>query len=695
MKNLVQTEVERILNIHQGKNIVGILPPTGTSLDQQVQADNPIRVLYFKQSVSENDFSTVTTISGTSRIRVTLSNDGSLLEVETEKLDEGLEYRDADQVEYGEGGHGERAHYHTAYGSDHNLRGAESGNGSTASAKDITKGSLGPYSSNRGIRQKIHASLPNLQYGCNGATCASTGSSCTCSCSSLDSEDINSKDEIKRRPHSMKERKICPIASAHLHHSPEHHYYHTIRPYSQGSCVRQSGREREHTAYRHKTNVPFTSGTVASTSEEIPDEATKGIFNSQRTSIRKAKQSSVSIRSSNNNSCQATQALCVCCSGTSQSPPGPDPSALRKRYDVSSVDTTVHTVLSDAATSKATHVDVRINSYSRRENYTNGCSCQTLCPPTIHENHECYCKCHGATINSSSPNSVTSQSSDLKYQTLVSNEDGLEKSCRANGAEYPPTSTHHSRYRNTTTYCHYGTDRRYHGDSDINQAHERLLGKNGEDLEINQNQKKPVLQLDYYHHSTSAAETNRKGKGEGIEDFASKFQACQSETNCRSCTCGQCTSLYPLCVPIDIQRPSVGKIQGHINHTNNSTGPNSSYLGDSCQRHCNDSCNNCHCSAVSPLSEAGTLGRSCSTDCQPQYTAIDTEKSYDYHNPRTCKSCLRSLNKMSCQPEEECCNNCDPDHCNIFFPTIAITCLKIITYKILLPPSRKINYRQT
>ena len=635
----------------------------------------------FKQSVSENDFSTVTSISGTSRIRVTLSNDGSLLEVETEKLDEGYGYQAGPHVDYSGGGGGGGAQGHTAFGRERNLRGAEGGSGATATGIDVTGGSLRPYSSCDGNRQAIHASLPNLQYGCNGANTLSTGSSCTCSCSCPDSDDSNGKEDSNTRSHSTGLQGAFPEVSTNPQRPARRHYYHTIRPYCQPHSEHRPGQAQP--VCRHKTDVSSASPTAESTAEATSAEATRGTFNSQRTSSRKAKQSIVSVMSSNNSSCQATQALCVCCSGISQSPLGP--SALSKTYDVNSnTEVSFGTALSDKATSKANHVDAKIHSNSSIGNYTNRCDCQALTPHSIHGDHECNCECHvrdyrvvttsGATYRSSSPNSLRSESPDMKYQLLLSDEDGSvkvsENSYRSNGDKCPPTPTHHSCYRNTTaTYCGYGTKRCHYGDSDISQAHEHLLGENGEDLGINQNQDMPGLQLGYYHDGNVVAASNHKG--EGSDDFTSKFQVCHNESSCRSCASCQCTSHYPLRIPVDIQRPNSGDNQGHFSHTETSIGLKSPNLRDSHHKQCHHSCNhNYYCSAISPLAEAGAPSESCSIDdhCHSPYGAVGMEQGFACHNPKTCMSCLRSLNKVSCQSEEEYSNSGDPGQYDVLLP---------------------------
>ena len=644
----------------------------------------------FKQSVSENDFSTVTSISGTSRIRVTLSSDGSLLEVETEKLDEGAVYRGSPgspRVDYDEGGHGGGAQGHAAFGREHSLRGAEGGSAGLTTAIDVTRGSLRPYSNSGGNRQTIHASLPNLRYGCNGANTLYSGSSCTCSCP--DSGDSNGKEEINTIPHSTGQQEACPGGPNHSQHPPRHHYYHTIRPYCQGpSCTHQHG--HRHTVCRHKTDVSSASPAVESSTEEATSaEATSGTFNSQRTSSRKAKQSIVSVISSNNSSCQATQALCVCCSGVSQSPLGP--SALTKTYDTS-IGASLETVLSDKArSSKANHVDAKINSHSHVASHCNKrCHCQAISPHKIHGDRQCNYKCHvrhyhvittsGATYGSS-PDSVSSLQSplDFKYQPLSDSEDkgpmpmveGSGNSCRANGDKCPPTPTHHSCYKNTTaTYYGYGTKRYHYGDSDTSQAHERLLEQNGEDFGINQNQdQQGNSQLGYYHHSNGAAAPNHKG--EGSEDFTSKFQACHNESSCSSCTCCQCTSHCPSCVLIDVQNPNSGENQGHFHHKSMFIESKSLNLRDSHQRQCHQSCNhNNHCSAIAPLAEAGIVyeSESCADDRQSPCSDIGMKKRFAYHDPKTCISCSQSLNKVNCQPEEDYSNSSDLGQYDILLP---------------------------
>ena len=211
----------------------------------------------FKQSVSENDFSTVTSISGTSRIRVTLSNDGSLLEVETEKLDEVYGYQAGPHADYGEGGGGKGAQGHPAFGRDHHIRGAEGGSGVTATGIDATERSLRRYSSSGGNRQAIHASLPNLQYGCNSANTLSSDGSCTCSCSCPDSGDSNGREDSNTRPHSRGPQEVYPGVPTHPRRPARHHYYHTIRPYCLPPSEHQPGQRQS--ACRHKTDVPSAS----------------------------------------------------------------------------------------------------------------------------------------------------------------------------------------------------------------------------------------------------------------------------------------------------------------------------------------------------------------------------------------------------------------------------------------------------
>ena len=635
----------------------------------------------FKQSVSENDFSTVTSISGTSRIRVTLSNDGSLLEVETEKLDEGYGYQAGPNIDYREGGGGKGAQGHAAFGREHNLRGAEGGSGATTTAVDVTKGSLRPYTSCGGNRQAIHTSLPNLQYGCNGVNTLSAGSSCTCSCSCPESDESDDKEDSSTRSHSTGLQEACPEVSTHPQRPTRHHYYHTIRPYCQPHSGHRPGQGQS--VCRHKTGVPSASPTAESSTEVTSVEATRGTFNSQRTSSRKAKQSIVSVMSSNNSSCQATQALCVCCSGISQSPLGP--SALSKTYDINSnTEASFGTALSDEAAPKANHLDAKIHSNSSIGNYTNRCDCQDLSPHSIHGDHECNCECHvrhyhvvttsGATYRSSSPDSLKSGSPDMKYQLLLSDEDGSVKasrnSCRSNGDKCPPTPTHHSCYRNTTaTYYGYGTKRCHYGDSDISQAHEHLLAENGEDLGINQNQDRAGLHLGYYHDNNGAAASCLKG--EGSEDFTTKFQVCHNEHSCRSCARCQCTSHCPSYIPVDVQRANSGDNQGHFNHIETSVGFKSPNLRDSRHKQCHHSYNhNYHCSAISSLAEAGALSESCSVDddCQSPFSADGMERVFAYHDLQTCMSCSRSLNKVSCQAEEEYSNSGDLDQRNILLP---------------------------
>ena len=634
----------------------------------------------FKQSVSENDFSTVTSISGTSRIRVTLSNDGSLLEVETEKLDEGYDYQAGSNIDFREGGGGKGAQGHAAFGRERNLRGAEGGSGATTTAVDVTKGSVRPYSSCSGNRQTIHTSMPNLQYGCNGANALSMGNSCTCSCSCPESEESDDKEDINTRSHSKGLQEACLEVSTHPQRPRRHHYYHTIRPYCQPHSGHRPGQGQP--VCRQKTDVPSASPPAESSAEVASVEATRGTSNSQRTSSRKAKQSIVSVMSSNNSSCQATQALCVCCSGISQSPLGP--STLSKTYDINSnTEVSFGTTLSNKAAPKANHVDAKIHSNSSIGNYTNWCDCQALSPHSIRGDHECNCECHvrhyrvvttsGATYRSSSPDSLRSDSPDMKYQLLLSDEDGSVKasrnSCRSNGDKCPPTPTHHSCYRNTTaTYYGCGIKRCHYGDSDISQAHEHLLGENGEDLEINQNQDKAGLHLGYYHDNNGAAASYLKGE-EG-EDFTTKFQVCHHENSCRSCASGQCTSHYPLCIPVDVQRENSGENKVHFNHTETSVGFKNPSLRDSRHKQCQHSCNhNYHWSAISPSAEAGALSESCSIDgCQSPFGADGMEQVFAYHDPKTCMSCSRSLNKVGCQAEEEYSNTDDPDQCDILLP---------------------------
>ncbi len=143
-------------HVHSGNDFNTSHDHTGSSytpLSRPVDTSNR-----FQQSVSENDFSTVTSVSGTSRIRMTLSNDGSFLEVETEELSR---QRGADAV--------------PQLGNEDDFERGQSGSGvlgSFSARQDLlrfqarqTVSQTGSKTGSQAGRQRaVHTSLPNLRY---------------------------------------------------------------------------------------------------------------------------------------------------------------------------------------------------------------------------------------------------------------------------------------------------------------------------------------------------------------------------------------------------------------------------------------------------------------------------------------------------------------------------------------------------
>ncbi len=658
----------------------------------------------FKQSASENDFSTVTSISGTSRIRVTLSNDGSLLEVETEKLEvaPGLGLRQPAGNPDGRNSDGDPGA----------LDGAQGGSGTDTSRMEVVKNSLRGLVNDDRTRPTIHASLPNLQYGINGTMTnnsvkgvSTAGSSCTCSCTSSDSRGSAGQcpSEINRRPHSTgQQNQIHPETTVQPHHPTGHHYYHTIRPYCQVSAEKLSAVRQA--ACGHKTDVPSASQTaVPSFRNASPTEkASKGILlKSRRTRSKKSsKKNIVSAMSSNNSSCHATQSLCVCCSGVTQSPLGP--SDLRKTYDTSIEEGGGALLIErEEAGSRISQAgEARVNCDSHHEmncthgNYKSGSDCHArhyhvLTTSSMVGGNDSGGDGRGVScpsLSTSTDSSSTSSASNPKYQPLVSEENNGRRamaknaSDEGNGNKCPPTPTHHGCYKNSTlsansaatteSDCEYAgssTERCCFSDSDITQAQERLLRRNGEEGAVHQNRNKPTG--DYYQVSrctaASSLANNAAASNHTAEDgYTERNYDSQNAEACPGENSYECASG---CLVTNGTRP--GQL-GHSNTSKESKGSNvrDTHYHKQCQHSLVD---NYHCVDVSPSVEADAAVRqSCSAaECTTAAVVGKEGKGCAHHYSETCVTCSMGSHNAGCQTDAEQFHyQCDPGHCDILSP---------------------------
>ncbi len=677
----------------------------------------------------------MTSVSGTSRIRVTLSNDGSLLEVETEKLDELL---GAVAAGYNDDGEDEADR-----GRDQGVAGIQNGPAVSPAGIGAAGGGV-VHSAAPGTREvKAYTSLPNLKYDFSevpGAVVGGSSGSCSnCSCTTSESSSRDSgrgtgQGDMNGSSQSGGQGSVLGDPNP-KQGPPFHHHYQTIRPYSKPGSK----------GCKHRTDVPSDSATPPPVSSSKPKSRKK-------TSWQKPKRRSLvsaAMNSNNSSSFQAAHTLCVCCSAVPQSPFGP--SDLRKTYNSSIEEEGC--LFPDNKHYQQPRPRPAWRSPQGAASETKGCNCDSVEPDAIHGSYQCSCKCHVRQFNAiATPPGVedenvcfpsnSSVSADSSLTSPFGGGAGLSPSQfppfmgvdEKGDGECPPTPTHHSCYTITATAITDTTDifgfddhlskspeelrscqcqkdmdsfiaMRCHlnGGTDIKQTQEHLLGKDNEVGEINQAHKDPPSRTVGDSSTNSSASTadcgrcrRRRRKAADAGDFTADCGGvcrCEEATDsCKSCSCSGSASSSSTCYQcssasspsqckkcpsspgaIDAaSRRDDEKHQGHAGCANSSP-PRESRASSSRHSHHkqyrHSLVDNYRCEDASPPveargSESGapgcTVRKSLSADCHSQRSVSLIESDAWPPGPHKSLTCAQDLNKVSCQPRGEGCNNHDP-----------------------------------